>query len=456
MEKESNMCVSYKSFLKSMLVIVMPMALQQLATSLLNILDTLMISTLGDQSIAAVGAANKVFFFLMLIMFGLYSGVGIFIAQYFGSKDYDKIKKIMGVGYIFGLTISLIFTFIAQLIPSQLVGLFSDKPDVISQGVNYLRIVSLSFPIMALSFNLSNASRSIGKVLLPSVTIFVALSVNTILNFLLIEGRFGFPRLEVTGAAVATVTARIIEFIILFTIVYLGRKSILSASIKELLSFNMGNVKKVFSKSFFVILNEGLWSLGIILYFIAYGKLGTEAFTSMTVVDSINGLIWVFNFGVGSAAAIMIGQKLGSNELRIAKEYANLFIKTGVFVAILVIATIFAIRPFIPNIFTNLSEPVVENIKNILVVQSIYSIFIVWSTMFIIGIFRAGGDTLAAMLIDILPVYLVGVPLAFVGVYVFKLGIVYVFALVNTDNIFKVIFSFIRYKSNKWNRNLTH
>src|SRR5690554_2750769 len=186
-----------KIFMKSMLAIAVPVALQNLISSSLNMIDTLMISSLGQASIAAVGLANQVFFLYILITFGINSGSSIFISQFWGKEDVKGIKKVMGLSITLSFIAGTISTLAAFFFPSQILGLFIKEQEVIQLGSKYLRIVSLSYTITAISFAFSIALRTTGRPNVPLKVSIISFGTNTILNYLLIFGKFGFPQLGV-------------------------------------------------------------------------------------------------------------------------------------------------------------------------------------------------------------------------------------------------------------------
>ena len=197
-----------KIFLKAMLAIALPIALQNLITSSLNMVDTLMITTLGQTSIAAVGLANQFFFFYILIVFGINSGTSIFIAQYWGKEDIKSIRKVLGLAVSLSAVMGTVFTIIAFLFPQLIMRILIDEPAVIKIGSDYLRIVALSYIPTSVSFAYSVALRTTGKPNIPMKISAISFVTNTFFNYILIFGKFGIPAMGVKGAAWGTVIAR--------------------------------------------------------------------------------------------------------------------------------------------------------------------------------------------------------------------------------------------------------
>src|SRR5699024_10466754 len=226
-----------KDFFRAMFAIALPITLQNLIASSVNMLDTLMITSLGEASLAAVGLANQVFFFYSVTVFGVSTGSAVFIAQFWGKKDKDNIKKILGLSLSIASLIGVIFTIAALFIPNRIMLIFSKDPEVIRLGVEYLTIVSLSYIITGISYSYGVASRSIGDAKMPMVVSLISFVTNGIFNYLLIFGKFGLPALGIRGAAYGTLIARVVELTLILYSVYSGNGP-LAASIKEMTNWN--------------------------------------------------------------------------------------------------------------------------------------------------------------------------------------------------------------------------
>ena len=206
-----------RSFYRSLIAIAAPIAMQNLISALLNMVDTIMIGQLGETEIASVGLANQVTFLLHLFLFGISSGSAIFTAQYWGTRDLANIKRVLGLGLLSACAIATIFLAAGLLLPKQLLSLFSTDETGVVMGSQYLIIIAFSFVMMAVSFTFSSVLRSMGNARLPMYISAFALLFNTALNYVLIFGHFSMPALGVRGAAIATLLARIIEVVLLIS-----------------------------------------------------------------------------------------------------------------------------------------------------------------------------------------------------------------------------------------------
>lgn len=441
-----------KRFYKNILTIALPIAVQNLISNSLNMVDTMMIGKLGVTEIAAVGIANQYFFFFALILFGINSGAGIFVAQFWGQKDIKNIRRMLGLCLITGASVAMIFTIGGFCFPEQILRLFLKNSHVIKLGSNYLRIVCLSYILTTISFAYAFACRSIGKAKVPMYVSIIALLSNTFLNYVLIFGNFGFSKMGVEGAAVATLVARIIELILILGAVY-KEKGVLAARLHQLTDLSMSFIKRYFKTSTPVILNEGFWALGMVMYSLAYAKIGKDELAAAQIANTIQGIFLVVSMGLANATAIMIGNKIGESEEALGITYAKKFSVIAPLVGLLMGVGLFLAAPLILSFFS-LGAKAYNDTRGILIVMSIYMAIKVFNTTMIIGILRSGGDTKFALFLEIGSVWLVGVPLAFLGALVWKLPIYYVVAIVCLEEILKVFIGVPRIISKKWMKNV--
>lgn len=442
-----------KSFYKKLLTLALPILLQSLVTSSLNLVDNLMIGQLGEVSIAAVGLGNQIYFLANLFMMGVCGGTSIFFAQYWGKKDLDSIHKTMGLGLMLTVIIGTIFTLSATIFPSFVMRIYSKDILVIEEGTRYLRIAALSYMPYAISCIFITVLRSTGRVKIPLFVSVIALGMNTILNYALIFGNFGMPEMGVKGAAIATLTARMVEAILILTIVYV-RKYDIGGKINELFSFSSQFFKHIMRKISFVMMNEGLWAIGTTCYSIVYARMGTDIVAAMNISGTLFNLIFIFALGIGSAVSIMIGNSLGADQYDQAKEYAKKGIKAAVICGVIVAGLMLLARDSILSLYS-IQPEVLAKARTITNFSTlILPINCIEFTLFI-GILRAGGDTKFCTYVDIGALWVVGLPLAVLGAFVFHLPLVFVYLLARTESLTRVVLCYLRYRSNRWVNNVT-
>ncbi len=437
------------TFYKTLFAIAIPIVLQQMISASLNLVDNVMIGQLGATNIASVGLANQVFFLMTLILFGTYSGVSIYIAQYWGNQELSKIKHVMVIGITFGTLVSSVFFGLSFFNSKGILDLFSNDPQVIALGSKYLRIVSISYILTALSFAYGFSSRSIGRAKLPMYASAISLILNTILNYALIFGHFGFKAYGIEGAAMATLIARIVELTIILFSIY-SSSPVLAVKVKDFFDVKWATVKQVFKTAFPVILNETFWALGMTTYAFVYAHISTDAMASVQISNIINSLFMVASFGLGNASSVMLGNLLGANKIDDAIEYNTRFLTLSAMFGILIGILIILLAPLMIHTFFKLTPEVSRITINTMRVMALFMPFKFYSTIIIIGTFRSGGDTLFSMILEVSCVWCIGVPLAFLGGFVLKYPVYLVVAMVSLEEVTKVILGTPRVISKKW------
>lgn len=442
-----------KDFLKKMIALALPVALQGLLNTAVNLADNLMIGALGENAIAAVGLANKVFFVFILITFGIVSGSSVLTAQYWGVQDIKNIRKVLGLSLILCILCSLFFTASSMLYPEFIMSIFTNSPDTIKLGASYLSIVAISYPFTAISMAYISILRAVNQVKVPVAITCIALFINVFFNYMLIYGNFGAPALGVPGAAIATTIARVCEMIILLLIVYVG-KGPAAGKIKEMLGYSKDFIKKYIVTASPVIANELMWGLGVTMYSLVYGRMGDMAVATITIAQTIQDLLLVLFQGIGTATAIMLGNTMGAGKLDMAKKYASRSMILQTLLTIVIAILCVAFRWNFINLY-NISDTVAHDVSACLIIFALYMPFKMINYIIIVGILRSGGDTKACLILDTIGVWLIGIPLAYLGGMVLELPIYWVYAMVLTEELFKFIFGFRRYKQRKWLKNLT-
>ena len=452
---------SNRYFYKRVLQIGVPIFLSQFLTSLLSIVDTVMVSVLGDNAIAAVGLSANFGFFIIMVLFGFLSGLGIFIAQFWGSKDYKNIYRVFIITIIVGTIISSLFFILVHFFPEFIVGLYNNGDDLIQRGiiqnyaVDYLKIISYSYFFMTANFVIIMLMRNTEQVVFPQIISVITVIINTLLNFVLITGRFGFPSLGVEGAAIATVISSGVGFVLLLSRMKFSTHEVLKVNFKEYKNITKEFIGKLTHKALPVAINETVWGLGMSMYLMAMGFIGGTAVASVQISNMIMGLFWVANAGISTACAIMIGNKLGENKIELARSWGLKFTKLSFTAGLFLGALLFVLSPVIPNIFGDASEAVKTNVRWILLMYSFYVPIKFTNAIQIIGTLRAGGDTRFALFAEIIPLWLIGVPLAFILSIFTSLPLWAILAIINVEEIIKFVLVLKRFFTYKWANNLT-
>ena len=431
----------------------LPIAIQQLMFAALNLVGVVLVSQKGDASVAAVGLAGQIAFLLNLVHFGIISGAAMFTAQFWGKQDIPNLRRVLGLCLMLAISASLIFFALAQLIPSQILSIYSKDADVIALGAPYIRTFSWTFLFFAITFSYALVMRSTGNVKIPTTVSVGALIISTFLSYSLIFGKFGFPELGIQGAAVAAVIARCIECVTLLTVTYLTRSPV-AASFRELTSFNRVFFGRVIKPMLPVILNELFWSLGITTYNIIYGHLGTPSYTAMNIVGTIEQVAFVVFIGISNATSVMVGNHIGAGKEEQAFRHAGRSLGLGIAGGLLLGLVLQFVKIPVLSLF-KVSPEAIQNASHILNVVSLFLWIRVNNMTTVVGILRAGGDTRFSLFLDGIIIWIVGVPMAYLAAFVLNLPVYFVYLFAMSEEAAKWVLGILRYRSRKWINNLT-
>ena len=441
-----------KSFYKSFFILMIPMALKELIAAFINLLDTVMLGNFGKDVIAAVGIANQWYFLFAVLTFGMCGGAGVFASQYWGARDLNKVRKVLGINLVLVTLLSAVFILVSAFAPEMVIKTFRKDPAVVEYGVKYLRLACFSyfFSGVTAAYDMSLCCSENANI--PFVSRFVGLIVNVVMNWVLIFGKLGFSALGIQGAAIATIIARMSELAIILGVIY-GKKLVQAAKIPELISIPKGMLGGYFKAALPVTLNEGAWALGTVTYSWVFSQISTDAMVVITIVQNIERLLLVFFHGGGNAAGILIGKLVGGSNYKEAYTVSKkLCLMNTVFALCVSVLFVFA-RPLVLLPY-NISPEIYRDALNILFLTAIIMNVKALTFYFIVGVFRNGGDTKHAAIIDITSMWLVGVPLVIVTGLFFKLPLEYIYIMMMGEEFIKLALSIPWFVSKKWIRNL--
>lgn len=441
-----------EGFYKRAFKLALPMALQQFISISVNFVDTLMIGQLGEIPIAAVGLSNKVFFLYSLLLFGLCSGGSIFIAQFWGKKDFKNISKSMSIMAVSSVIFSSVFFVMGAFFPHFTMRIFSPDIQVINQGAVYLFIIAFSIPFTGLTNVYEATLKSTEHPVLPMAASLIALSGNIFLNWVFIFGNLGSPKLGVQGAAIATLISRIVQFLILM----------LASEIRKYPArFRMGDIKAIslnYLKAFFsytipTIGNEFLWSLGTVMYSIVYAHMSTQTIAARNVMETVESFAFALLFALAGATAIMIGKELGQSNYENARMTAKKMIVFTVMISTFTLSLVLIFAKPMLGLF-QVDDTVRKMIFNTLIISMVFVPIKTINLVGVVGILRAGGDTKFAFCTDVGAMWIIGVPMAFLAGILLKLPFELVYLFTMGEEVFKSFVLFFRLRSGKWIKNV--
>ena len=443
-----------KNFLRKTVMIALPVAMQGMLNTVVNLVDNLMIGSLGSTAIASVGLANKVFFVFTLLVFGINSGSGVLAAQYWGNQDVKSIKKVLGLALSLAVTGSAAFMIPACANPRMLMRIFTTSEASIGMGAAYLAVAAFSYPCTAVTNTYVGMLRAVNRVKEPVVISCAAIVTNIVFNYILIFGKFGAPAMGVVGAALATLIARVVEMTLILCVVYLGRTP-LAGGARDLFGWSSAFLRKFFVTALPVICNEFIWGLGTTISSMAYGRMGDDAVAAITIATTIQDLVVVLFQGLSAATAVILGNEMGAGNLKRAETYGKNFFILQFLVTVVMAGVCVSLRwSFISLYQPGISDGVAQSVSRCIIVFALFSPFRMFNYVNVVGVLRSGGDTAMCLFIDTSGVWFIGIPLAFIGGLWLKQPIHIVYAMVTLEEVYKAVVGYVRYRQKKWLRNL--
>lgn len=438
-----------------MLRLALPIALQQLLVSCAQLVDTAMVTGLGNVVVSSIGISSRWIFLMNLFYFGISSGTAAMIAQFWGAREKNNIRKSFGIALIFGAAVAAVFTLAMFFIPKQLIRVFTSEQAVIDTAAKYMRIVAFMAPFSAFNQITCVALRSTERVNPPLYTSIISVALNTILNYILINGKLGMPALGIEGAAIATLTSTAAQAILLF-IVLRTSKDIYNAKFAEFFTLT-GNFFRRFSVVCLpVVFNEVAWAMGTNIYSMVFARQGSEAYAGYTIFSSIEQIAFVFFVGICHACSIMTGKTIGEGNEKGAYKLAKKFVIMTPIIGIVTGGLLAFARNFLLSLLNIETQAAFDLASSLILLYCIWLPFRNIPYTLIVGTFRAGGDTKIGIVYDMVSLYLLGVPVvAYLGL-IAKVDFIYLLlAMYLCEDIPKIIFSIRRFISKKWIKNLT-
>ncbi len=444
-----------KPFTRSLFHTALPIAIQNLVAASLHIVDGLMIAGMENPAnLAGVTQAGRYSFLFNLFLFGAASGSTMFISQFWGQKNQDGIRRVMSLCLRITVGIAFVFMLGALFFPTEIMSLLTNEGDSRLFGAQYLSIVAFNYLIAGIDIVFSNTLRATERPTVAMLAGCAAILTNTVLNYGLIYGKLGLPEMGVQGAAIATVVAAGVSLCVNLGYTYLKRQP---GAIRPR---EMKMPERAFAKDYIkrvlpVVLNEGIWALGIATYAAFYGHLGDDAINAMSVFSNIDQLMTVLVFGMVNATAIMIGKEIGAGNIDKAFLTAKRMLIAVVSVSACTGLLLICVRHPLLSLYTKLSPATLQTAASIMLIAGIVMPFRHINTVNIVGILRAGGDTIYSMLLDGGSVWLIGVPCVAIATFVLKLPMELVYLSMMVEEFFKICLSMPRFLSGKWINNLT-
>ena len=437
-----------RGFYKTVVKIAIPIALQGLITTGVNMMDTIMVGTVGETELSAVSLANQFITIFHIFCMGIGMGASVLVSRYYGMKDSSSLKKTVSIMLRLCLGLSLLFCIATILLPEPIMKIYTVEQDIITLGIRYLKYSVITYFLLGLSLTCTIVLRNVGQVKIPLYTSIAAFFINVGANYMFIFGKFGAPKMDVAGAAIGTLISRIFEFLVICGYLFFKDKEI-AFRIKDIF-LPVGNLIKEYIRiSIPVLISDGILALGNNSVAMVIGRLG-ESFVAANAVTAVTQqLSSVFTQGFSQAGAIVTGYTLGTGNKEKAHRQGYAFLGLG-FLFGLIAATIIMVisGPMIKAY--NLSPETARIARELMWSISIIILFQATNSIMTKGVLRGGGDTKMLMLTDNIFLWIASVPLGVIAGLVLHLPAFWIYFFLKIDQVLKAIWCVIRLKSGKW------
>ena len=446
----SRLFVKEKSFYKLILSIAVPVVLQNMITIGVNIMDTLMLGNYGEVQLSASSLANEFINIYHIMCMGMSMGAAVLTAQYYGAGNNPSLKKIVTIVLRMGLVIAAAFTVVTLLFPEELMRLYTPDKAVIEKGVLYFRISAVTYVLLGVSLILTNILRTVHQVRFPLVLSIVTFFVNVFFNWVFIYGRLGAPEMQIEGAALGTVIARLVECGSLVTYFFVFDKRI-GYRIKDLFMKCGDHVRVYITYAIPVMVSDTLLALGNSAVSIIMGHIGASFVAANSIISQTVRLSTVFNQGLSSASSVITGNTLGKGERDKAYHQGVTFLCLSILIGLAAAIIILLISPLLVESF-NITQETKDIAYQLMASVSVMMVFQTVQSVLTKGVLRGGGDTRFLMLADILFLWLASIPLGYLCGLVWHLSPFWIYAALKIDWVIKSVWCIFRLRSKKWIR----
>ncbi len=444
--------IKNKELLRMLAKVALPIALQSLIGSSLSLVDNLMVGSLGELELNAVGVSVQIFFIHWMLLFGFMGGSATFISQFYGVKDMKNIRRTVGFALTVSIAIGLVFFIAGMCFPQYILRIFTSFPEVIEAGTSYVRIGSVTFLMIAVTQPFTIALRATQQTRLPLYASVTAFAANTALNYVLIFGKFGAPAMGIEGAALATAISRCLEMCLILFMVF-GRKNVIAGKPSEFAGYSKELAGRVFRNALPTTINETMWSLGTSLYIAAFARISVTAGASIQACNTVNNVFTMAAFSIGDATLILVGQKLGEGKYDLAYDMSKKLTKVGLVIGVIIgVAVVLFGKPIL-SLF-GFTEEGFEYASKILIIYGATLWLSLYNAIHVTGTLRCGGDTRFAMVTEVATVWGIGVPLAFLTSLYLGWPIYFAVLAVKTEELVKALVLTKRYLGKKWLNNV--
>lgn len=441
-----------RSFYRSLILLAVPISLQNLVTFAVNFADNVMIGSLGDDAISGVYVGGQLQSVVQMFVGGIEGAILILAAQYWGRKDRDSIRKVVSIGVKFALGVGLFTTLVAVLFPQWVIRIFTTEPGVIREGAAYVQIVGFTYLFFSVSQVMIAAMRSVETARIGLYISCMALVVNVCLNYVFIFGHLGFPAMGVRGAAVATLISRIMEMCVSIGYVFLVDKK-LCFGWRDLLHTDGQLLRDFVRYGLPIIGGQVVWAVNSLANTKILGYYSAGVIAAASITGMLHNLVYVWMNGMSSAVGIITGKTVGAGQYEKMKEYSKTVQMIFLFVGLISGAAVFLFRDGFISLY-NASPEAQEYSRQFINVISVTIIGTCYQAACLFGLVKSGGDISFVFKNDTIFVFLVVIPSSLIAMWLGAPPWV-VFACLKCDQILKCFVAIVKINRYNWMKNLT-
>lgn len=442
-----------RSFYKALFSMLVWVAFQNIVAYSVNMVDNIMLGSYDQNALSGAATVNQLFFMVQQFALAIGNSLVVLASQYWGEKKTEPIVKLTGIALRLGIITSIVIVGICALAPEMVLRIFTDEPAIITQGVEYLKIIQWTFILFIVTQILMCALRSVGTVKISFYISVVSLIINVAINYVLIFGKFGFPEMGIRGAAIGTLIARIVEFIIVVIYILKSEKKI------KLFNRSLFHVDKLLRKDYTkvyipIMCSQVLWGVSVPMQTAILGHLSPDAIAANSVATTFYQYLKVIVIAMSSTSAVMIGNAIGRGDMKRIKSDARTLSVIDVVIGLILGMALIALRKPLLSMYS-LTDDATVMALHLIVIMGFVMVGMSYQMPVSFGIIQGAGDAKFTMKMNMISTWCIVMPLSFMAAFWWKLPVELVVIIIQSDQIFKGLPTFIRFRSYGWIKKLT-
>ena len=453
LDSKETLFTKERGFYRTLLGMMLILALQNLVAYSINMVDNIMLGSYDQNALSGAATVNQIFFMVQQVALSIGNALVVLASQYWGEQRTEPIRKLTGIALWAGLLCGILLVALCTLMPQQILRLFSDTPEILHEGMKYLSLLKWTFAMYIITNILMAALRSAGTVNISFYISVISLIVNVAINYTLIFGRFGFAEMGIVGAAIGTFVARILELVIVIVyIAFFDRK--LNLFSRDLLQIDKQLGKDYAKVAAPIFLSQVLWGVSVPMQTAILGHLSKNAIAANSVATTFYQYLKVIVIAMSSTSAVMIGNAIGRGDMRKLREEARTLVLIDVMIGLVLGVLLFILRTPLLSVY-NLTDEAYVLADHLIIVMSFVMVGMSYQMPVSFGIIQGAGDAKFTMTMNMVSTWLIVMPLSFAAAFWWKWPVEAVVLAIQSDQIFKGIPTFLRFRGYKWVNKLT-